>query len=179
METRRQTGEPDGPATAPTLEQLVARYRTPLVRFFAKRAKPNQDPEDLAQEVFSRLAAREGGPAVDNPEAFLFQIASNLLRDEGRRESTRRAAADTLERHGEGNFEDRSPERVLRGREQVRALHNALNELPERTRAIFVLNRFEELRYGEIAHRLGVSTSTVEKSMTDAIRHLHHRLRQH
>jgi RNA polymerase sigma factor (sigma-70 family) len=167
------------PGSTASLDALAERWRTPLRRFFAKRVRPGQDPDDLTQEVFARLAAREGQPEVENPEAFLFQIAQNLLRDEARRESTRRAGAETLLHHGEANFEELSPERVLRGKEHVKALAAALNELPERTRAIFVLHRFEELKYSEIAARLGISTSLVEKSMMDAIRHLHFKLRQH
>ena len=52
----------------------------------------------------------------------------------------------------------------------------ALQELPERARTIFVLNRFEELSAAEIARRLGVSVSTVEKDMMRAIAHLKARL---
>ena len=47
-----------------------------------------------------------------------------------------------------------------------------LRELPERVRSVFVLNRFEELTGVEIARRLGVSVSTVEKDMIRAIMHL-------
>jgi RNA polymerase sigma-70 factor (ECF subfamily) len=76
----------------------------------------------------------------------------------------------------ENAFEELSPERVLLGKEKVVALKNALNELPERTRNVFLLHRFEEFKYREIAQQLGISMSSVEKHMMDAIKHLAHRL---
>lgn len=172
--------EEDGSPEPLSLEEVSRAYRAPLKRFFAKRVRAGQDPDDLVQEVFARLAARagEGAEEMHNPQAFLFQIASNLLRDQARREQTRRSATDALRHADEGIFEEITPERVLQGREGVQALQRALNELPERTRSIFVLHRFEEFRYAEIAQRLGISTSLVEKHMMDAIRHLNFRLRQ-
>jgi RNA polymerase sigma factor (sigma-70 family) len=160
-------------------DESFLRYRSALRRFFSKRVRPGQDVEDLVQDVFSRLASRRSSEAIDSPDAYIFQIASNLLRDEARREGTRRVATDSMRHLDEGDFEARSPERVLQGKEQVLALEKALKELPERTRAIFVLSRFEELSYAEIGERLSVSKSLVEKCMMDAIRHLHYRLRGH
>lgn len=176
---RRKFAAADPAAESLSLEQVIQLYRAPLRRFFAKRVRAGQDADDLVQEVFARLAARADGPEVRNPQAFLFQIASNLLRDHGRREQTRRAATDEIRHQDEGSFEEITPERVLQGRESVHALQRALNELPERTRTIFVLHRFEEFRYSEIAQRLGISVSLVEKHMMDAIRHLNLRLRQY
>jgi len=53
----------------------------------------------------------------------------------------------------------------------------ALRELPTRVRAVFVLARFEELKAPEIASRLGVSISTVEKDMRRAVAHLRDSIR--
>ena len=101
----------------------------------------------------------------------------------------RRAIADLSVRYGQAvrrffsrrlrdgaAVEDFSPERILLGREAYARMVEALQELPERARTIFVLNRFEELSAGEIARRLGVSVSTVEKDMMRAIAHLKARL---
>jgi RNA polymerase sigma-70 factor (ECF subfamily) len=55
-------------------------------------------------------------------------------------------------------------------------LHTALNELPEQCRTIFQLSRFEELRYREIAERLGISVKTVENQMGKALKILRTKL---
>ena len=47
-----------------------------------------------------------------------------------------------------------------------------LGELPERTRVVFLLHRFEELKYAEIARRLEISVSSVEKHMMEAMRQI-------
>lgn len=156
----------------PGRNALVARFRGPLTRFFQKRAFDRQESEDLVQEVFLRLSARSDSLEIDNPEAYVFQVAANLLRDRARRDMTRAAAMKDLARNSENDFEEISPERVLQGRDRVEALKRALAELPERTRTIFLLHRFEEFRYSEISARLGISTSSVEKHMMDAIRHV-------
>ena len=62
------------------------------------------------------------------------------------------------------------------GREELRALFTALLELPERNRNIFVLFRFEKMQKPEIARRLGVSLSAVEKNLVRATDHLCNRL---
>jgi RNA polymerase sigma-70 factor (ECF subfamily) len=56
-------------------------------------------------------------------------------------------------------------------------LQLALEELPEQCRTIFQLSRFEELKYREIAERLGVSIKTVENQLSKALRVMRKRLR--
>lgn len=67
---------------------------------------------------------------------------------------------------------DFAAERVLLGQEELNRASALLLELPERTRAIFVLRRLEGLRHSEIATRLGISVSTVEKQMCMALEYL-------
>jgi RNA polymerase sigma-70 factor (ECF subfamily) len=68
--------------------------------------------------------------------------------------------------------EEVSPERVLLAREQIAMVRMVLERLPERVRAAFVLHRFEELGYAEIAKRLGVSVSSIEKYISQALKEL-------
>ena len=159
------------PADAP-VEALVARYAGPLRKFFRARVSEPQDADDLVQEVFVRLSERADTLQIENPEAYLFQTAANLLRDRARRAATRAAASHELTEQTKVSYEELSPERVLLGKRRVEELIRALMELPERTRTIFMLHRFEDRKYSEIARQLGISTSSVEKHMMDAIRHL-------
>ncbi|MEP2101771.1 MAG: RNA polymerase sigma factor [Parasphingorhabdus sp.] len=158
------------------LTELFAQFQIPLEKYFRKRVYNQNEVEDLVQDVFYRLTSRADNADLERPEAFIFQIAANLLRDKARREATKRAFTKQLTDQNENAFEELSPERVLLGKEKVVALKNALNELPERTRTVFLLHRFEEFKYREIAQQLGISMSSVEKHMMDAIKHLTHRL---
>lgn len=158
------------------LAAIAQRYRVPLRSFFRKRIRDADEADDLVQEVFCRLAARNDGAPIGNQAGYVFQIAANLLRDRARRGATRGAAMYELFEQHKDLIEEISPERVLQGKERVDELRRALAELPERTRAIFMLQRFEDFKYSDIAKRLGISTSLVEKHMMDAIRHLHVRI---
>lgn len=155
------------------LDRLARRYRGALVRFFVRRApRLERESEDLAQEVFVRIAQRTGGEDIAHAEGYLFQTASSVLADRVRRGRVRRS--DDHIPHDESIHagEDFSPERVLIGKEKIELVVQALEQLPLRTQEVFVLQRFEEMTYAEIARRLGVSVSAVEKHMMRALRHL-------
>ncbi|MFP4166278.1 MAG: sigma-70 family RNA polymerase sigma factor [Opitutales bacterium] len=72
--------------------------------------------------------------------------------------------------------DDLSPAEALDTREAYGLLREAIRELPERCREAFVLHRFEGLRHRDIAKRLGISQSTVEKHIAAALVHLRHEL---
>ena len=161
------------------LAEFFVEYRQPLVRFFTKRIGPDADVDDLVQEVFTRIYAQGGQDRLENPNAYIFQVAANLVRDRARRNSTRHEFSRSLAIDVADRVEELSPERVLQGRQKLKSLQGALAELPQRTRAVFLLHRFEGLKYKEIANRLGISTSAVEKHMMAAIRHVAERMGEH
>ncbi len=154
-------------------------YRQPLARFFTKRIGPDADVDDLVQEVFTRIYKQGVNDRLDNPNAYIFQVAANLVRDRARRNSTRQEFSRSLAIDVADRVEELSPERVLQGRQELKNLQSALAELPQRTRAVFLLHRFEGFKYKEIANRLGISTSAVEKHMMAAIRHVAERMGGH
>jgi RNA polymerase sigma factor (sigma-70 family) len=157
-------------------DEFVRRYSDVLRRFFQKRILEWADIDDLVQEVFMRLA-RRGISDIDNVEGYMFQAAANVLRDRFRYRAAKRVgSSDQLD---ESFAEDAafSPERVLLGREAVEQMTLVLQELPERTQAIFVLSRFEDLCNSEVATRLGISVSAVEKHLVRALARLSERLK--
>ena len=153
------------------LEEWSRRYRPALLRFFQRRMPPGADREDLVQEVFLRLA-RQDLTAIANVEGYLFQAAANVLKD-WRRHGLRHAADahDAIEEDLPAEV-DFSPERVLLGKDAVAALVAALEALPERTRAVFLLYHFDQLPQAEIARRLGIAVRTVENNMAKAHAHV-------
>lgn len=156
---------------ASLLEEWSRRYRPPLIRFFQRRIQP-ADHEDLVQEVFLRLAKHGDLNAIGHVEGYLFQAAKNVLKDWRRREARHAASAHdpiSEELTDEVGF---SPERVLLSRDTVNALVAALETLPERTRAVFMLYHFDNLSHAEIARRLGIAVRTVENNMARAHAHL-------
>ncbi|HEX5776471.1 MAG TPA: sigma-70 family RNA polymerase sigma factor [Caulobacteraceae bacterium] len=175
----------NGPVNIETAEaeQLVARFRGPLLSFFRRRVREPQDAEDLTHEVFLRLLRRDEAVPVDNPEIYVFRIAANLLRDRARRAASHRAAEhtsleDLVEATTEARTieaalqEDREPERVLLSQEALMEVVRALDELGPVTRDIFLLVRLEKMKHRDIAAAYGMAVSTVEKHVARGSVHL-------
>ncbi|WP_279330720.1 RNA polymerase sigma factor [Sphingomonas oleivorans] len=143
--------------------------------FFAKRVC-SHDVEDMVQEVALRMQVRRARGAIENVEAYLFQVAQSVLTDRGRRDQVRHRSRHEPLEEAHHPHEEISPARVLEGREQLAIVIAALEELPDRTRQAFVLHRFQEMSYAGIARHMGVSVSAVEKHIMKAIKHLAARL---
>jgi RNA polymerase sigma factor (sigma-70 family) len=150
-------------------------YVPGLRRYFSKRAAIDEI-DDLVQEVFVRLQALTQNPPIEHLDRYLFTVASSVLTDQARRRAVRHETAhETLEdRHYP--VEELTPERVSLDREALGMVVAAIADLPDRTRDVFVLHRFEEMTCTGIAEQLGMSVSAVEKHVMKALRLLHGRL---
>ncbi len=121
--------------------ELDKRFRLPLLAYFGRRVSSAAEAEDLTQDVFERvLKSREVRP-VQNPEARVFQIAVNLLRDRARR-VRRRGIEEPLPSDAVADLADAltvdlSPERVVLGVTRLAEVLAVLEGLNPRTRAMF------------------------------------------
>jgi RNA polymerase sigma-70 factor (ECF subfamily) len=140
--------------------------------FFLRRLRNHSEAEDLTQEVLLRVTQRNGTIDSTRPDAYIFQIAANLLRDRARRHKVRAAYQTGLGINEAGRVEERDPDRVLQGKQSLATVVAALRQLPERTRTIFILFRLENMKQREIADMLGVSVRTVEQHVVRASVHL-------
>jgi RNA polymerase sigma factor (sigma-70 family) len=133
--------------------------------------------EDLTQEAFTRLLALADKSHIVNLEAYLFQIAGSVLTDHLRRRRVRRDGAHVPLENAALDAEVLTPARVLEGREAIARVAAALAQLKPKTREIFLLNRMDGLSYTQIAVRLGISPSAVEKHMIKALSHLQRKMK--
>lgn len=158
--------------------RLDARFRGPLMSFFTRRVGDRAEAEDLTQEVFVRLIGSNSLENIENTDAFVFRVASNLLRDRSRKalraggKSALPLDKAIISELAKEFVEDRGPERVLLGKERLADVLAALDELGERTRNIFILFRLENMKQKDIAAVYGISPSTVEKHVMKAVMHL-------
>lgn len=151
------------------MSALSRRFRPALMAFFMRRLGGDHGrSEDLTQEMFVRLM---GLPEkdLDNPEAYLFRMASNLLRDEGRRQRVRRDYAEALLADEELEVDWLDAERIFLAREDIGNVSDLLDSLPERTRSIFILFRLEAMPRKAIAEAFGISLSAVDKHLRKAL----------
>jgi RNA polymerase sigma factor (sigma-70 family) len=160
-----------------TVGELARKHRPALLRYFRRKGLRPPDDEDAAQEVFIRLARREGlAEQVGRFDAYLFATAANVALDLRRLGQVRAAGRHDSYDEAVHGLSDHDPEEILQGREALDLVVVALKELPERTRTIFVLARLEQMKQAEIARRLGVSLNTVEKHLHTALAYLGERV---
>lgn len=161
------------------LAGALERWRTELRRFLVARTGSEADAEDLLSELWIKVNAPNPGP-VGNVKSYLFTMANNLvldrLREASRRE--RREIDWSEDRHGStaGSVEiaDTAPgaEELLTQKEEAQRLADAIAKLPSGARRVLLLHKIEGLSHGEVAGRLGISKSAVEKHMAVAMVYL-------
>ena len=128
--------------------------------------------EDILQDTWLKLdKARTGGP-IDNPGGYITQVARNALTDQHRKDRRRGEIDDELNEVLWEKQDTVSPERILIGREAVRAVETILAELPERTRQIFLMNRIDGISHRKIASQLGISDEAVYYHIRRALERL-------
>lgn len=159
-------------ANPTTLAEASGPVRLWLTRYFRRRVANHGEIEDMVQDVFTRMIARNSPEPIENLGGYIVKTASSVLADRARLGSSHGAGlhvAFDSELHGE---EEPDPQRILTGREDLHAVTACLLSLPERTRTVFILRRLEGQRFREISRHLGISVSAVEKHMVRAIQHL-------
>lgn len=140
--------------------------------YFRRNGVGPDEQDDLVQETFVRVAASPAIDDCDNIDAYVTRSATRVLIDRHRRRRARHADAHCefdAGLHGEATT---PTDELVIARQALRRTSLLLMELPERTRFVFVLSRMEDLSNREIAVRLGISLSGVEKHMQRAMRHL-------
>lgn len=141
---------------------------TKLRRLLRSRGRSADDTDDLIQEAFLRLQLYCRDRVVEKTEAFLVRTALNLLADQGRRECR------SLIEHGV--FETLEivdpyprPDEVYAGQRRLLHWRAGLGALSPRRREVFLLNRVEGYSFPQIAAKLGITLSMVEKHAARAI----------
>lgn len=167
------------PSPDANLVQEAAPVRRWLTGYFQRRVRNPHDVDDLVQEVFARIAARDSTDPIDHLGGYVMKTAGSILADRARRRASRHADAHVSFDPDQHGGEDLDPERVLSGKEDLNIATAALLCLPERTRTIFLLRRLEGYRISEIAAHVGISASAVEKHLLKAIRHLSAEMEKH
>jgi len=158
------------------LEKLFTNHASGLVRFLNRKVKNPEDAEDIAQNAFIRIQHLAESGNLENPKAYLYQTAANLAIDQLRREKLHHnylqgELSKQMATEDEGVADHCSPERLLSARHELNAIDRVLEQLPLKCRQAFLLHRTKGYSYGEIAKDMGVSVSSVEKYILQALKH--------
>jgi RNA polymerase sigma-70 factor, ECF subfamily len=147
------------------LAQLFEQYYASLVRMLYRRTGDHDRAEDLAQETFARAVAAP----PNNPRPWLFAVALNLVREDGRRAATRGRRLELL--RAEHDEPSNAPDTELEKREATARVRAALAVLNERDREALLL-RAEGFSYDEIAATLGLAKGAIGTTLARARRRL-------
>jgi RNA polymerase sigma-70 factor (ECF subfamily) len=156
-------------------EQVFKTHFKNLHAYACTILKEETAAEEVVQQVFVKLWERSKGLSISGSvAAYLYRAVYN--------ESLNHLKHQKVQSHYQQHIhhtmknENDAAGKKLSLKELEDKLSKALNELPEQCRTIFQLSRFEELRYREIADRLGISVKTVENQMGKALKILRTKL---
>ncbi|MCB4919577.1 RNA polymerase sigma factor [Brucella intermedia] len=167
----------DGDDTRPSLSKAIERCYGELKNYARLKIGDDAIAEELVQEACLRLVT-SGVETPFNPRAYLYRVLGNLVTDHHRRKA--RFNSSFVNSDVVDAADDRPDvERELIARQRLAILVEAVSELPPRCRECFVLRRFEGLSHGEIADRMNITRSAVEKHLAVATVHCARRLKAH
>ena len=142
------------------------RYHRMLFHFLVRRGVRDAVAEDLVQQAFVRIwEHRSEIDPARSLRAYLFRMAYTRALNHFRDTAKFDEAADTSLHASAKEADQEAAYRLAR-----EALQRAVDELPERRRAVFELCFMEELTYREAAEVLGVSVKTIENQMGHALK---------
>jgi len=155
--------------TTEELERAFKAHARELRVFLYRQLQSTETAADLTQETWLRMLDQRPRKPVDNLRAFIFRIGRNLAIDHLRSRMSR-------ERHDQGlaylfEVTGESPELVdsVAARQELEALDAAWQRMDEPAKSIFLMCRLQGRAHKEVAAELGVSLSTVEKTLATAL----------
>jgi RNA polymerase sigma-70 factor (ECF subfamily) len=156
---------------------VVEHYYRELVSFLSARLGNRQAAEDVIHDAYLRVLERNEPEQIENPRAFLYRTAMNLVIDRHRRHLVRKAepleVLDLDER-----WHSPAPSQSMQMNQRLALMQRALDELSAPCRDSFLLRKLDGMSHQQIAEHLGISRSLVEKHIVNAMKHCRVRMRQ-
>lgn len=145
-----------------------------LLRYVRRRVRTDADARDITQEAYLRFIRLAQPDRLNNPEAYLFRIAGNLVWEHQLR-ARGLAAHHPLE---EDPAAVDTPFELAVSSEVANRVRAVLEELPPTPRAVLLLHLRDGWTCADIGGQLGVSVSMVKKHLSRALAHCRQRLRR-
>ncbi len=165
------------------ISHTVNSYGENLMAYIKPKVKTKEDAEDILQEVWYQLSNLTNISDIVNIGHWLFSVTRNKITDSYRKKKVENLEDYTYEEDGEFLIKDillldndKNPELKLFQEEIWNELFNALDELPENQRLVYVENEFNDKTLQQIADEHNENIKTIISRKTYAIKHLRFRL---
>ncbi|MBU3927539.1 MAG: RNA polymerase sigma factor [Bacteroidetes bacterium] len=120
---------------------------------------------EVAQETFLKVWEKQDSFTSNNLKGLLYKISGDLFVSHYRKQKTRMNYLLQVK----SESVQQNPEEIMQFEELQKSYDNVLRLMPEKQRVVFLMHRIDELKYHEMAERLGLSVKAVEKRMKLAI----------
>jgi len=159
------------------LRVIFTRYHARLCRVSQRIVNDPDEAKDVVQDVFIKLWENSHRLHIEHSfEAYLRRAVVNTSLNHLERKSRQSPldlAGGVVERGGENNADQHQAQGEL-----SQHIDAAVKNLPARTRAVFVLIRYEQMSYKDVAGQMNISSKAVEKEMMRALSFLRAALRE-
>ena len=167
-----------------SITETVQQFGKRLFGFVRGKVKTTEEAEDILQDVWYQFSRLSNLDELENVSAWLYRVAQNRVTDNYRKKKTENLEDYTYENdENEISFkeillldENASPELALFKEEFWSELMQALDELPENQKEVFLLNEIEDFTLQEIADKKGENLKTIISRKGYAVKHLRKRL---
>ena len=158
-----------------TFQKVFELYYNPLCRFASAYLKDADNAEEIVQQVFINLWQQKDTIDPDRQiKSYLFTAVKNRCLNHIR--DRKKFRSYYLDVEAELEIPIAGKDNLLE-QDLEKQLAEALDKLPEKCREIFMLCRFENMKYKEVAKKLDISQKTVEAQMTKALKILREELK--
>ncbi len=153
------------------IKKLYTDHASSLISFLTRKYENYDLAEDVIQTTFTRISTNENTLSnVKNIPGYLYKMAENLIVDHFRHKVVEDRYFEFKLDSQRDQLNYGSPEDVVEAQKQLIKLQQTIKSLPFNSRQAFLYHRIHGLSYKEIAERMGVSVSSVEKYMLHALR---------
>jgi RNA polymerase sigma factor (sigma-70 family) len=165
------------------ISAVINEYGNRLFRFIRGRVPTNADAEDITQEVWYQLSKVVELDSIEQISGWLFRVARNRITDNYRKKKPDLLVDDDDEEDALNLRSMLMAYAVSPEDEQLKALFwevlfDALDELPQNQRDVFVWNELEDQTFQEISDRTGVNIKTLISRKRYAVKHLRSRMEE-
>jgi len=153
-----------------SIQDAYAEHKGVLIAYMSQYVLKPEDVEDILQETFLKSLEASRKSAINSPKSYLFIVARNLIFKRLKRKSRdmMREISSIDEQYLKSN--DVPADVNLHQKRKMEAFIAVTNQLPPQSRRVFLMRKLLGMSQLEISQELGISKSTVERHITNAIK---------